>query len=213
MRKLKFVSSALAGLALLSGYSWHATAAGKTDTAQSLHRAVPAGAPKYGAIDGKHLWHYVVEQAEIARHYRDNGHPQFWGRFAGTSGDVEDAQWLLDKYRQIGLADTHTQTVAFFAPQYSAQSWSMTATAADKTVPISSAQPAYGSPATDGKEFDLPIVYVGLGSEADFAGRDVRGKAVLLVKVPASYQAGPADILKRAEDHGAAAILSTDLRG
>ena len=80
-------------------------------------------------------------------------------------------------------------------------------------MPISSAQPAYGSPATDGKELDLRIVYVGLGSEADFAGRDVRGKAVLLVKVPASYQAGPADILKRAEDHGAAAILSTDLRG
>ena len=116
MRKLKFVSSALAGLALLGGYSWHATAADKTDTAQSLHWAVPAGAAKYGAIDGKHLWQYVVEQAGIARHYRDNGHPQFWGRFAGTSGDDEDAQWLLDKYRQIGLTDTHAQTVSFLRP-------------------------------------------------------------------------------------------------
>ena len=72
------------------------------------------------------MWQYVVEQAEIARHYRDNGHPQFWGRFAGTSGDVEDAQWLLDKYRQIGLTDAHTQTMNFFAPQWSAQSWAVT---------------------------------------------------------------------------------------
>ena len=75
------------------------------------------------------------------------------------------------------------------------------------------AEPSYGSPTTDGKDLDVEIVYVGLGSEADFAGRDVRGKAILLIKGQSSYQAGPADILKRAEDHGAAAIFSTDLRG
>ena len=72
---------------------------------------------------------------------------------------------------------------------------------------------AYGSPATDGKDLDLEVAYVGLGSEADFAGRDRPRQGRLLVKVPPSHQAGPADILKRAEDHGAAAILSTDLRG
>src|ERR1019366_4153429 len=69
------------------------------------------------------------------------------------------------------------------------------------------------SRAAGGKDLDREIVTVGLGSEADFAGRDVRGKAILLVKSSLSRQIGPADILKRAEDHGAAAILSTDLRG
>ncbi len=213
MRMPKFVLSALVAAALLpAGFLVQATAA---DTAQPeyLHWPVSGGNAKYGAIDGKHLWQYVVQQAEISRHYRDAGHPQFWGRFAGTSGDVEDAQWLLGKYRQIGLTDAHIQTINFFAPQWSAQSWTVAVTAGDKTVQISSAEPAYASPATDGKELNLEVVYVGLGSEADFAGRDVRGKAILLVKVPLSYQAGPADILKRAEDHGAAAILSTDLRG
>ena len=173
-----------------------------------------AGAPggKYAAIDGKHLWQYVVEQADIARHYRDSGHPQFWGRLAGTTADVEDAEWLLNKYKQIGL-ETRLQTVNFFAPQWAAESWSVTAAAGTKFIPIASAEPAYASPGTDGKELDLEVAYVGLGSEADFANRDVRGKAVLLIKVPSSYQAGPADLIKRAEDHGAAAILSTDLRG
>jgi len=175
-----------------------------------------AGAPgkdaKYGAIDGKHLWQYVVEQSDIARRYRDSGHPQFWGRLAGTSADVEDAQWLLNKYKQIGL-ETRLQTVNFFAPQWAAETWSVAAVAGGRTIPIASAEPAYASPGTDGKEMDLEVAYVGLGSEADFAGRDVRGKAILLVKAPSTYQAGPADILKRAEDHGAAAILSTDLRG
>jgi hypothetical protein len=66
---------------------------------------------------------------------------------------------------------------------------------------------------TDGKVLDLPAVYVGLGSEADFAGRDVRGKAVLFLRSQFTYSVGPADVLKRAEDHGAAAVLVSDLRG
>jgi hypothetical protein len=215
MKRFAFAASALAVAAaamLLCGSFWRAIAADSTES-EHLHWPVPVGNAKYGAIDGKHLWQYVVEQAGIARRYRDNGHPQFWGRFAGTSADDEDVQWLLDKYRQIGLTDAHAQTVNFFQPQWSAQSWTATVSGGDKTLTLSSAQPAYGSPATDGKELDLEIAYVGLGSEADFVGRDLRGKAVLLVKVPPSYQAGPADILKRAEDHGAAAILSTDQRG
>src|SRR6185437_186680 len=112
-----------------------------------------------------------------------------------------------------GLTDRRIQTVAYLAPQWAAKSWHVAATGGGKTVELTSAQPPYGSPATGGKELNLDVVYVGLGSEADFASRDVRGKAVLLVKASLSRQAGPADILKRAEDHGAAAILSTDLRG
>jgi len=167
----------------------------------------------YTTIDGKHLWQYVREQADIAERYRGQGHPQFWGRIAGTSGDVEDVQWLLAKYRQAGLTDTHSQAVAFFDPQWAPESWEVAATAAGKTVTLTSAQPPYGAVSTDGKVLDLPGVYVGLGSEADFAGRDVRGKAVLFIRSQFTYNIGPADVLKRAEDHGAAAILVSDLRG
>ena len=82
-------------------------------------------------------------------------------------------------------------------------------------MPLSSAQPPYGSPDTGGKDLDLEAVYVGLGSEADFAGRDVKGKAVLIVRAGPgfSYNVGPADVMKRAEDAGAAALLDFDLRG
>src|SRR5690242_11368243 len=120
MRKFSFAVSAAA--VLLCGSVWGAVAADTTQQAP-LHWAVPATAAKYGAIDGRHLWQYVVEQSAIARRYRDNGHPQFWGRLAGTSGDDEDVQWLLGKYRQIGLTDAHAQTVNFFQPQWSVQSW------------------------------------------------------------------------------------------
>src|SRR5262245_53438397 len=72
-----------------------------------------AQANAYTAIDGKRLWQYVKAQTDIAERYRDQGHPQFWGRIAGTSGDVEAAQWLLKKYQQIGLTDARIQDVSF----------------------------------------------------------------------------------------------------
>jgi Peptidase family M28 len=216
MGKLGIAASSLAGLAAAFFLCvWPSIAAPGTSPSgpDYLHWSLPAGSAKYAAIDGKQLWQYVNEQAAIADRYRDSGHPQFWGRIAGTPGDVEDAQWLQNKYRQFGLTDTRVQTINYFAPQWSAQSWDITLMAGGKATPLPSAQPSYASPATDGKVLDVPIVYVGLGSEADFAGRDVRGKAILFVKAQPSYQAGPADILKRAEDHGAVAIFSTDTRG
>src|SRR6185436_10659009 len=138
----------------------------------------------------------------------DHGHPQFWGRIAGTSGDVEAAQWLLKKYQQIGLTDTRIQDVAFFHPQWAPVSWDVETVVAGKTMKLVSAQPPYGAASTDGKVLDLPAVYVGLGSEADFAGRDVRGKAVFLVQGD-----GVGDAPKRAQDSGAAAVFSIDPQG
>ena len=174
---------------------------------------LPPSGSAYGAIDGRRLWQHVKEQSEIAERYRDQGHPQFWGIIAGTSGDADDAQWLLKKYQQIGLTDAHIQTVALFHPQWAPESWEVTATAAGKTMTLSSAQPPYAAVSTDGKVLDLPIVYVGLGSEADFAGRDVRGKAVLFFREQVSYNMGSAQVLQRAQDSGAAAILGSDFRG
>src|SRR5689334_18188618 len=45
-----------------------------------LEPPLPASDRPYGAIDGKHMWQYVKEQAAIAERYRDHGHSQFWGR-------------------------------------------------------------------------------------------------------------------------------------
>jgi hypothetical protein len=173
---------------------------------------LPASGKAYASIDGKRLWQYVKEQADIAERYRDQGHPQFWGRIAGTSGDVEAAHWLLEKYQQIGLTDAHIQDVYFFHPQWAPQSWTVSAASGSTTIDLPSAQPPYGATATDGKVLDLPVVYVGLGSDADFLGRDVRGKAVFFLKSQFTYNLA-ADVLARAEAHGADAILASDLRG
>ena len=56
-----------------------------------LQWPLPAAGQAYADIDGRHLHRYVVDQAAISRRYRDQGHPQFWGRITGTSADAESA--------------------------------------------------------------------------------------------------------------------------
>lgn len=51
----------------------------------------------------------VIEQVDIARRYRDQGHPKFWGRLIGTSVDAESAQWLVGKLNAAGLTDVRIQ--------------------------------------------------------------------------------------------------------
>ena len=188
------------------------TAQPNSPSSGPVYTSWPLPAGDYSTIDGKRIWQYVEEQAEISRRYRDQSHPQHWGRIVGTSGDVESAQWLLQKYQEIGL-DAHIQDVERFLPQWVPESWEVTATAGGNTVELTSAQPPYGTASTDGRVLDVPVVYVGLGSEADYAGRDVRGKAVLFFRAQLGYNMGSGEVLRRAEQHGAVAILGSDYRG
>src|SRR5258707_5280789 len=130
----------------------------------------------YLSIDGKHLKQYVEDQTAISRRYRDNGHPQFWGRITGTEADAENAKWLEDKFRKIGLSDLHEQSMDL-PPQWQPASWSVAASAGGKTVTLESAQPTSTSPGTSESGLDLEAVDVPLASEGDLAGRDVPGKA------------------------------------
>lgn len=164
----------------------------------------------YESLDGKKMLGYVHDLAAISRRYRDAGHPQFWGRIIGTSADRETAQWLMAKLTQSGLSDVHEEFIDL-APQWFPQSWELTATSGEQTLKLTSAQPAYTTPGTTGAGLDLEMVYAGLGSEADFLGRDVRGKAVLLFShpMPGSWRhtATQEGAILRAQEKGAAAIL------
>ena len=164
----------------------------------------------YESIEDKRLLSYVSDLAAVSRHYRDSGHPQFWGRIIGSTADRENAQWLMNKFTQIGLADVHEDPIDL-APQWFPQGWDLTATSGDKSLKLTTAQPSYTSPGTTATGLDLEVVYAGLGSEADFIGRDVRGKAVLLFSnpMPGSWRhtATQEGAIARAQQKGAAAII------
>jgi hypothetical protein len=172
-----------------------------------LQWPLPAGDEAYGAIDGKHLHQLVVEQAHISRRYRDQGHPKFWGRIIGTSADHEAAGWLKGKFEALHMTDVRIQPLDL-SPQWMPQSWNVTAVAGGKTMELTSAQPYYRANALPAGGVDLEAVYVGLGSEADFLGKDVRGKAVVFF-----HQVGlPIEgVPKRADEKGASVVLAVDM--
>jgi hypothetical protein len=176
-----------------------------------LQWPAPSLAKTYLSIDGRHLHDSVEHLTAISRRYRDQGHPQFWGRIIGTSADAETAQWMVDKFKQFGLTDVHVQSFDL-APQWMPQSWEITASGSGKTLHVDAAQPAYQTKATPPDGLDLEAVYAGTGSEADFAGRDVRGKAVFIFSMPLPgswrHTATAEGALRRAEAKGAAAIFA-----
>jgi peptidase M28-like protein len=176
-----------------------------------LQWPLPASGQAYADIDGRRLHRYVVDQAAIARRYRDQGHPQFWGRITGTSADAESARWLADHFTRIGLIDVRVQPIDL-PPQWMPQSWTITAASGSTTLQLDrSAAPAYASPGTPPEGIDVDAVWAGTGSEADFAGRDVRGKAVFVfsMALPGSMNntSTAEGVPKRAEAHGAAALF------
>jgi len=168
---------------------------------------LPPGQDAYADIDGMHLHRYVVEQAAISRRYRDAGHPKFWGRIIGTTADAEDVAWMTERFKAAGLTEVRTQTYDL-VPQWFPESWSVTITASGRTIRLESAQPDYGAVGTAAGGLDLDAVYVGLGSEADFAGRDVTGKAVLVFTM---LGAPNENAVRRADAKGAAAILEVNM--
>ncbi len=162
----------------------------------------------YLSIDGKHLKQYVEDQTAISRRYRDHGHPQWWGRITGTEADAENAQWLLEKFRKIGLSDVREQSLDL-PPQWMPASWSVTASGGGKTLELGSAQPTSTSPGTSPSGIDVEAVDVALASEGDLTGRDLRGKAVFLYSADITSRNAPISdgAIKRIGDRGAAAIF------
>src|SRR6185312_14954864 len=168
---------------------------------------LPKGEGAYASIDGRKMHKYVIELAEISKRYRDAGHPKFWGRIMGTSSDRETEEWLAAKYRALGLSDVRIQHLDL-PPQWMPQSWSVTVTGGGKSVTLDSAQPDYYANGLPPGGVELDAVYAGLGTDADFAGKDVRGKAVFVYTMLGTPDT---NAVKRAEEKGAAVVLEVSM--
>ena len=165
---------------------------------------------KYAGIEGTRMKDLVREVTAISRANR-NDDTKYWGRIAGTRGEEMARAWVEAKFRELGLVDIRNQE--FDLPtQWFPESYDISVEAGGRTFRFDSVVPALRSNPTDGM-LDLDAVWVGTGSTADFHGRDVRGKAVLLHSIPApgsmGHSAGDSweGAIRRAQEQGAAAIF------
>ena len=137
---------------------------------------------RYADIEGDHLKAMLLEVDLISLADRDAG-TVFWGRNVGTAGHVATQDWVEGRFRRYGLDHIYRQSFDL-NPVWHPTAWELTFASGSQTFTLESARPPQDAESTppEGLEFDL--VWVGGGSDADYLGRDVVGKAVLIQDIP-----------------------------
>ena len=185
-------------------------AAGNIRQDAFLELPVPAADLTYERIDGHRIKEKDLEVVAISLRSRDAA-DKYWGRIAGTKYEKMTAEWAEAKWRQYGLTDIHEQQYDL-PPQWFALDWNVTATGNGKTLTFKSLNPSIGSVPTPSGGLEAEAVWLGTGSAADFIGRDVRGKAVLILSILEPGNMGESasweGAWKRAAEAGAAAIFT-----
>src|SRR5688572_2094932 len=173
-----------------------------------IRMPLPPGDEKYGALDGYRMKEHVRAITAITRKHHEAGE-RYWGRLPGSKADAETEQYIAARFRDYGLA-VEMQPVAL-SPQWRATDWSFTATGSGTTLTPTSIYPAEDTFNTPPAGVTLDIVWAGLGTELDFAGRDVKGKLVFMHSDPRpnAFQGTVRSNggMQRAVQKGAAAVL------
>jgi hypothetical protein len=163
---------------------------------------------RFADIDGRRMKATVNDVVAISRRSRDDGN-KYWGRISGTKYEVMTADLIEAKFRSLGMADIHRKEFDL-APSWFPIDWSLAASGAGKTQTFKTLLPALHSVPIPG-ELDIEAVWVGLGTAADFAGRDVRGKAAVIHTMLAPGEMGQSAVIEgsigRAVAAGAVAII------
>jgi peptidase M28-like protein len=173
-----------------------------------LRWPLPPSEQAYAGLSGKRIKGYINEITAISRKSRDAGE-QYWGRITGTPYDRMTAEWIAAQFRRIGLEQVRIQDFDKLPPQWFPTSWEVSVAGGGRTVPLKTAFPIYHSAGIAATE--LEPVWGGLGLAADFLGRDLKGKAVVVYGIPTpggrSDSALSNGTVQRAEQAGAAALF------
>jgi hypothetical protein len=204
------VAAAVVASAMFGGAMLAQTKSGPGTPVQFLHWQLPPSGQAYGKIDGAHLKTYVEEIATLTKNNREPG-SQYWGRITGLPSDAKMREWVEAKFQKVGLHDVRNVPFDVVDPQWVPTAWSATVTGGAKTLKLSSAHPFTRSKGFAAGGVQVPGVWLGLGTKADFAGRDVRGKAAFIYShpFPSWHNSSVSDYkaVERARDAGAAAIF------
>ena len=183
-------------------------AAGKVREEAMLRTPLLPEDRAYAGLEGRRLKQFVMEVDAISLRDRESGNV-FWGRNVGTAGHEATQSWVEAHFRKHALQNVHRMPFDL-SPVWTPKSWDISFTSGGTTFRLPSARPAARAPSTGAAGLDVDVVWVGGGAAADYIGRDVKGKAVLLHDIPL-----PGDIrhtvslegsVARAFEKGAAAV-------
>ncbi len=172
-----------------------------------LRWPLPPSEQRYAKIDGYRIKSHINEITAFSRKSRDDGN-QYWGRITGTPYDKMTTDWIAGQFRRIGLDAVRIQEFDL-PPQWFPTSWSVVAEGGGQSLQIKTAFPLFNSVGTS--EISLDPVWVGMGTAADFMGRDLTGKAAIAYGFPTpggrNDSALTNGVVARAAQAGASALF------
>src|SRR5436190_1833822 len=141
---------------------------------------------------------------------------QVWGRRAATPAFIHTIEWTVNELKAAGLKDAKLELYAVPTGMWVPQSWQVRLLgdqafgAGTQTVTLQSAFPQPGGATIPGGSLSAPLVFVGHGTDADLAGRDVKGKiAVVHVRPePSLFGSAEQGVAARLVERGAAGVIN-----
>lgn len=168
---------------------------------------------EYAGVSGERMKEWVRRISAISLESQADGN-QYWGRLPGTVYDRMTMELMVEEFERLGLS---IERMPFTLPDdWRPVSWEASYSSPEGTGEFLTAFPAGETAATPPGGITAEAVWVGVGAEPDFLGRDVSGKAVVIYStfVPggrshsASDRAGIFDANTRASERGAAMIVN-----
>ena len=136
------------------------------------------GQEAYADVDGYRIKDELKKFTAISLQSLDDGN-QFWGRIPGTKYDHETTELLASEYEKLGL---QVKRLTFNEPDI----WYPTHWDASYQIPggksgaLLTTYPIDETVATPAAGITADAIWVGVGSNADLVGRDLKGKAVIV---------------------------------
>jgi Peptidase family M28 len=166
-------------------------------------------------LDGTRAMGYVSDIVAFSYASRAAGE-RTWGRLAGTRWEEQTVDYVARQFHAAGLTDIVKDTAPFSAPMPVATDWHVTVHGDSGDIELQSAFPmaiAAAEPSASSPQrwsVTAPVVYVGAASAADLAGRDVKGRIVVMQyeAAPAAFYGGYSRAPQRLLDAGALGVLS-----
>ena len=139
------------------------------------------GQDAYADVDGYRIKEELKKFTAISLQSLDDGN---WviSRIAGTKYDHQTTELMAQEYEKLGLTVRRIpyKEPRLWYPTHWEMSYAAGAGGAGKSGPILTSFPTDETVATPPEGITADAVWMGVGSNADFAGRDVRGKAVII---------------------------------
>jgi hypothetical protein len=145
-----------------------------------------------------------------------NAGDKVWGRRAATPAFMHALEWTVNEFKMAGLKDAKVETFGVPAAMWVPQSWQVQVVgdpafgAGTQTVTLHSAFPQPGGATIPGGSLTAPVVFVGRGTDADLAGRDVKGRiAVVHIRPePSLFGSAEQGVAARLVEKGAVGVIN-----